>query len=66
MKPNPYLTAQINGDDHYTDPDTGYLVFTEKYLARRGECCSSGCRHCPYQEVWKNAAETDSVSPCAS
>ena len=25
-----------------------YLVFTEAYHLRRGYCCQSGCRHCPY------------------
>ncbi len=26
-----------------------YLVFTAAYHLRRGFCCSSGCRHCPYK-----------------
>ena len=25
-----------------------YLVFTAAYHLRRGYCCQSGCRHCPY------------------
>ena len=25
-----------------------YMVFTEAYHLRRGYCCRSGCRHCPY------------------
>lgn len=36
------------GRPTYRDPDTGYLVFTSAELAARGECCGSGCRHCPY------------------
>ena len=36
------------GADGYTDPDTGYFVFTAAFLAARGTCCDSGCRHCPY------------------
>jgi hypothetical protein len=24
------------------------MVFTASYLRRRGYCCDSGCRHCPY------------------
>lgn len=28
--------------------DSGLMVFTEKYHLRRGWCCGSGCRHCPY------------------
>lgn len=32
----------------YRDPATGYEVMTAAYLAERGTCCDSGCRHCPY------------------
>jgi hypothetical protein len=32
----------------YADPQTGLFVFTAAYLAARGTCCDSGCRHCPY------------------
>lgn len=32
----------------YTDPHTGYQVFTESALKARGSCCASGCRHCPF------------------
>lgn len=28
--------------------EDGLFVFTEDYLRRRGHCCQSGCRHCPY------------------
>jgi hypothetical protein len=30
--------------------DGPYLVFTAAYHLKRGECCHSGCRHCPYGE----------------
>ena len=33
--------------DYYHTPE-GYLVFTEQYHRKRGYCCKSGCRHCPY------------------
>ena len=36
------------GADTYVDPRSGYTVLTAGYLARRGSCCESGCRHCPY------------------
>ena len=26
-----------------------YLVFTAAYHLRRGTCCNSNCRHCPYK-----------------
>ncbi len=32
----------------YPDPVSGLSVFTAEYLARRGYCCDSGCRHCPF------------------
>ncbi|MEO1049550.1 MAG: DUF5522 domain-containing protein [Bacteroidota bacterium] len=28
--------------------ENGFYVFTEKYHLKRGYCCQSGCRHCPY------------------
>jgi hypothetical protein len=40
--------AVAAGEPGYLDPDTGYFVFTAAALAARGECCGSGCRHCPY------------------
>lgn len=36
------------GEEFYVDPGTGWRVFTEVGLRRRGSCCGSGCRHCPY------------------
>jgi hypothetical protein len=36
----------IEGIDYYLE--NGYFVFTEHYLLKRGTCCQSGCRHCPY------------------
>lgn len=34
------------GRDYYDE--NGAMVFTASYLQRRGYCCGSGCRHCPY------------------
>ncbi|CAJ1965003.1 unnamed protein product [Cylindrotheca closterium] len=36
------------GKQMYTDPESGYSVFTELAHKERGFCCGSGCRHCPY------------------
>ena len=33
--------------DYYLTPE-GYRCFTEQYHLKRGYCCESGCRHCPY------------------
>lgn len=35
-------------DDEYYYSDEGYIVFTEKYLFKRGYCCENSCKHCPY------------------
>ena len=40
--------AMRAGSDTYVDPRSGLTVLTAAYLARRGYCCDSGCRHCPY------------------
>jgi ATP-binding cassette subfamily B (MDR/TAP) protein 1 len=36
------------GDSHYVDPASGYRVFTAVAHKKRGKCCGSGCRHCPF------------------
>jgi hypothetical protein len=43
-----HATALRAGADTYVDPPSGLTVLTAGYLARRGHCCDSGCRHCPY------------------
>ena len=40
--------AVLRGNLQYTDPVTGYSVFTQLASSRRGYCCGSGCRHCVY------------------
>lgn len=40
--------ANAVGHDGYFDPDTGLFVMTAGYHERRGHCCNSSCRHCPY------------------
>jgi uncharacterized protein DUF5522 len=39
----------VEGEDYYLE--NGNWVFTAKFLLRRGYCCRSGCRHCPYGYV---------------
>lgn len=43
-----HARAMDAGDDGYLDPASGLFVFTAAYLADRGTCCDTGCRHCPY------------------
>jgi len=40
------------GSTTYVDPTTGFTVFTELMHLKRGYCCGSQCRHCPYG--WAN------------
>ena len=37
--------AALNPNAVYRDPMTGRQVFTAEFLAERGTCCESGCRH---------------------
>jgi len=30
--------------------ENGLMVFTSLYHLKRGYCCDSGCRHCPYKK----------------
>jgi hypothetical protein len=39
--------SKLDPEDFYYSSE-GYLIFTEKYLAKRGYCCKNGCKHCPY------------------
>jgi len=34
------------GKDYYLED--GRIILTEKYLKKRGKCCGSLCRHCPF------------------
>jgi len=43
-----HCAALRDGADTYVDPVSGLVVLTASYLARRGTCCESVCRHCPY------------------
>ena len=37
----------VEGEDFYWEGAA--VVFTQAYHLRRGRCCESGCRHCPYR-----------------
>jgi hypothetical protein len=39
--------APLSPEDFYVE--NGLLVFTAAYHLKRGYCCNSGCRHCPYR-----------------
>jgi hypothetical protein len=37
----------IFGEDYYMED--GLIVMTATYHKKRGNCCGSGCRWCPYE-----------------
>lgn len=42
-----FASAQKENEDFYYAPG-GWMVMTAKFHQKRGYCCGSGCRHCPY------------------
>jgi hypothetical protein len=42
---SPVRPAQEGEDFYWEGP---YMVFTEAWHLKRGYCCGSACRHCPY------------------
>ena len=49
LKPLP-----LEEGDYYLNED-GLMVFTAQYHLKRGFCCGSKCKHCPYG--WENVNE---------
>ncbi|MGH9931919.1 MAG: DUF5522 domain-containing protein [Pyrinomonadaceae bacterium] len=48
-EPSPRQDAELQpGLDYYLED--GLFVFTATFLRKRGYCCDSGCRHCPYEK----------------
>jgi hypothetical protein len=44
--PPPKFNQLVEGIDYYREG--GKIVFTATYHLKRGYCCHSRCRHCPY------------------
>ena len=42
-------SGALQPEDFYLEGP--YLVFTAAYHRKRGYCCNSGCRHCPWRET---------------
>jgi hypothetical protein len=51
----------VEGTDYYIE--AGRWVFTEEYHLRRGKCCGSGCRHCPYADSKPATREGPPINP---
>jgi hypothetical protein len=45
--PTPASPVALTPEDFYYEGP--YLVFTAAYHLKRGYCCNSDCRHCPYK-----------------
>lgn len=43
------FTEKFDKEDYYLSPE-GFIIFTEKYHLKRGYCCESNCKHCPYKK----------------
>jgi hypothetical protein len=46
-EPTPAAQQSPNQPEYYIE--AGLLVYTTAYHLKRGYCCGSGCRHCPYE-----------------
>jgi hypothetical protein len=46
-----HRAAELCGASTYKDPATGYNVFTKSSHLKRGKCCGSACRHCPFDHI---------------
>lgn len=44
---NATAQRELADEDYYIE--NGLVVFTAAYHLKRGTCCGSGCRHCPYE-----------------
>jgi len=51
----------VKGIDYFLENDR--IVFTREFLLKRGYCCNSRCRNCPYTEkkVKNDSAEEVTV-----
>ena len=52
-----YFGELVEGEDFYFE--NGKCVFTRAYLLKRGYCCGSGCRHCPYRNAGPETAAAE-------
>jgi len=48
----------VEDEDFYREGAA--MIFTARFLLRRGYCCHNGCRHCPY-EFRKEVREDEAV-----
>ena len=44
-----FIKPRIPLEDFYWE--RGDMVMTENYHKKRGSCCGSGCKHCPFSPL---------------
>jgi len=59
MDQDPATAPPLDPEDFYLEEEA--VVFTAAYHLKRGYCCDSGCRHCPYCKMPTDNHEDD---PC--
>jgi hypothetical protein len=47
-----FVRPKLLPSDFYYN-EMGNMVMTESYHIRRGKCCGSGCKHCPYEPLYQ-------------
>lgn len=55
----PDAPPALEPEDYYMEGP--YMVFTAAYHLKRGYCCGSGCRHCPYEKGAVNDQQSQSL-----
>jgi hypothetical protein len=40
-------------EPNFYKDENGNIVMTESFLTKRGRCCGSGCKHCPYEPIYE-------------
>lgn len=50
------LPRPVDGDFYH---EGRLVVFTAQYHRRRGYCCGSGCRHCPFDPLEREVAREE-------
>ncbi len=51
----------LQPEDYYYEGSS--MVFTAAYHLKRGYCCGSGCRHCPYRGPEANPEASPDAAP---
>ncbi len=63
MQEEPAASELREGADFYRED--GFIVFTREFHLKRGACCGSRCRHCPYEPRWHKGSTVASAGHSA-